>query len=273
MLNIFTIVQNGMPFIRNQIKLAEKLTIPYRWVFVEGPADPVNDTSWCNPFPKEYVGKSKDGSLVSVDGTHEALDNAVASKANIILITKATPWAGKTAMCNAALEVLDPGPLMQIDVDEFWTAQQMVDIHECLMPFTEVKKPITLRFDCRYWITDLHETVTPGNYGHYPYEWFRAWSRPTKSYFSTHEPPILDDGSRMVDCSGRKDLIFEHYAYTNEAAVAFKEKYYGYAGAVEKWQRMRKHADCGLVRDWLPWVRDDARFIKVGSVPVRPARD
>ena len=58
--------------------------------------------------------------------------------------------------------------------------------------------------------------------------------------------------------------MFEHYAYATGAQVRFKERYYGYRGAVDAWRRLQQQQQqpqsptlpCRL-REFLPWVSDD----------------
>ncbi len=54
-------------------------------------------------------------------------------------------------------------------------------------------------------------------------------------------------------------LIFDHYAYVYESQVRFKQRYYGYADAVDHWRKLQAHTDfpCKL-KDFLPWVTDNA---------------
>src|SRR5207344_3297476 len=55
--------------------------------------------------------------------------------------------------------------------------------------------------------------------------------------------------------------VFQHFAYATEAQVRFKESYYGYRGAVERWRALGEavRTASGPLRlaDYLPWVPDD----------------
>src|SRR5882724_7299244 len=88
---VFTIVLDGEPFIERHLPVFQELTIPWRWIVVEGAAGNTADTSWCQPQEPR----------LSVDGTHEYLEIAVLN-ANVLLICCST-WKNKTEMCNAAV--------------------------------------------------------------------------------------------------------------------------------------------------------------------------
>jgi hypothetical protein len=255
MLSLFTIIQNGVEFLPVHVENIRASGLDFKWVFVEGVALAVKDTSWCRDFPLEMCKTHPDGALGSVDGTHEQLMRLASTDPRFVLITNADAWNGKTAMCNAALTQLPRGPLMQVDADEVWTAQQFRDIHDMLDVLHAGR---AIRFRCEYWITDRHVIITRGTYGNHHGEWVRSWAWGGEP-FAAHEPPTIS-GYMTLDCFGRKDLVFKHYAYVTPQSVTFKEKYYGYAGAVAAWNNMRMNAIRGYVRDWLPWVKDDARF-------------
>jgi hypothetical protein len=48
---------------------------------------------------------------------------------------------------------------------------------------------------------------------------------------------------------------FDHLAYVIEQQVAFKEDYYGYAGALEGWQKLCLVSDKEVIPGlYLPWI-------------------
>jgi glycosyltransferase involved in cell wall biosynthesis len=72
-------------------------------------------------------------------------------------------------------------------------------------------------------------------------------------------------------------LVFTHHAYSLEGQVRFKESYYGYHNAVEKWRKLQQVRNLPVrLRDYLPWVKDhchadsmDRPTIGKGVAPVR----
>ena len=106
-------------------------------------------------------------------------------------------------------------------------------------------------------------------YGDNHYEWDRLWVINEKTKWLRHEPPTLD----MKGVTGYdKDLTvkagwgFRHYAYAYEEQLKFKEDYYGYVGAVDGWKRLQKETKFPVyLRDFFPWVKDDAQVIKIGE--------
>ena len=60
------------------------------------------------------------------------------------------------------------------------------------------------------------------------------------------------------------DLVFDHYAYADPDAVAFKERFYGYDGALDAWKRLNERRGPVDVRGVLPWVHESAISYEIG---------
>jgi hypothetical protein len=90
-------------------------------------------------------------------------------------------------------------------------------------------------------------------------------------HFTTHEPPMLVE--RLADGTKRNvasldifrhaeteaaGLVFDHFAYATREQAQFKESYYGYAGAVAKWEALQRATLPVRLRDYFDWVHDDA---------------
>lgn len=254
MLNVFTIVLDGMPMLPSIYASLVVLPFPWRWTIVEGVAANVNDTSWCKKIEPR----------LSNDGTTEFLDS-ISSHPNITIIRKELWEGGKTEQCNAALATFhEPGVLMQMDADEIWPGEAIIKVVEM---FKEDRYKKVAQFFCNYFVGPNICSVIPDSYGNNSYEWYRAWRFVPGDTFASHEPPIL----KSIGVPGRelvfdryetisKGMFFNHFSYTFERQVAFKEEYYGYAGAVESWKRLQKNQiwPCRL-KDFLPWVDDRAQ--------------
>lgn len=246
MLNIVTLAYAAMPWITHHYEQWSRLSIPWHWTIAYGRALPVRDTGWCKEPP------------VVDDGTLGYL-MALAAKDGRVTALAAKEWQGKTAMCNACLgSFADDGLVLQVDADELWTAEQ-VEAMAAMMERTP--QADSALFRCRYFVGPDRYTTTPDAYGNYTkYEWARLWRWTRRQLFIMHEPPRLE-GSRYFlphAATEAAGLVFDHMAYATREQVAFKEKYYGYAGAVAAWEKLQQaELPCRLA-DYLPWVKDGA---------------
>ena len=258
MINIFTLAFNCAADLRSQWAILSGLRAPFRWSIVEGYAQPIRCTSWCKPLGDRW---HKDGG--SIDGTREFLEEISGDpRVSVQLATR--PWRGKIEMVNLALEKLtDPGTLIEIDADEFWSVEQIGLIDLMLRRFP---KTGGLQFYCRMWVTERHVIYTQNCYGSRSYEWHRAWNYDGNQRFEDHEPPRLKGSDTFIarDITRTLGLVFDHRSYVRREQVELKRDYYGYRGAVEGWQRLRDSTEpVVLLRDYLPWVTDDAKAFAV----------
>lgn len=254
----FTLVLNGMPFLPEQFKIVPRMFD--KWYIIEGVANPVADTAWCKKLPDEF---HKNG--LSNDGTTEYLDSIKSDK--IVVIRSQTGfWNGKTEMCNAFMHEVEDAILMQIDMDEIWTEEVLID----LFKFCEInhKQFDGMIFKCKYFVgKDLiigSENCYSDNYS-YP-EWLRLWIIKNKTRFIRHEPPTIQGLTRYISKAYTKqqNWIFNHYAYALEEQLKLKEKYYGYTNAVSQWKRLQEVTEFPVnLRDYFSWVQDDSKVIKI----------
>ena len=230
----FTIVLDGEPFIERHLPVFQQLTIPWQWIVVEGAAGNTADTSWCQPQEPR----------LSVDGTHEYLRSVRHHQFKHIYKPR---WANKTMMCNTALEDIDePCVLMQIDADEIWRAQQLEMIVSLFVDDVELE---SIKFACRYFVGRGLMLQGEDCYGDYPYEWTRAWRFFPGDRFISHEPSILSGIHQKPQrpmtkkLSRELGLVFDHFPYFTEAQVAYKEKFYSYAGLLDQWRALQRNKD------------------------------
>lgn len=230
-LEIFTIVLNGMPFIKEHLPIFSRLKAPWRWHIVEGVALPEKCTGWCQPaLPADH------NNWRSNDGTSEYLDS-VASK-NVLIYRAPGPWHGKLDMCNAPLVNISKGAVLhEIDVDEFWTPEQLETIYWL---FTSQGAGRGWYY-CDYYLgPDIHVTnrARPGNAT--DHAWIRT-HRYAGQPWQAHEPPAIPFEGREAkhDETYGHFLEFKHFAYATEAQVRFKENYYRYANAVAQWRALQ----------------------------------
>lgn len=246
-LHIITIVLDGMPFIKRHIGVFNSLKIPWQWHIVEGAASNTNCTSWCKPQPGR----------LSKDGTTEYLDQ-IAAHPNVHLYRNQL-WDGKVSMCNAPLkDITEECVLLEVDCDEFWTAQQLEALVEM---FDKDRSKNYAMFWCRYFFGPHLVMESRNCYANNPdQDWKRAWRFNPGDKFNSHEPPHLSSESkpflhRETEACG---LVFDHHGYVLKEQVQFKEKFYGYKDAVKHWEKLQE-VKCGSVKlsDFLPWVRPE----------------
>lgn len=251
MILAFCIVLDGMPWVTHHIAAFNRLTVPWRLVFVEGVAKNVNCTKWCREIPPR----------LSKDGTTEYLRELAKHHPNVHHVPSIS-WEGKLAMVNHAMADFDsinphgPSIVMEIDSDELWEASQLATLHRVF----ETSNRNCAYFKCRYFVGPSIVTTTMDAYGNNPGEWLRCWKWTPGMRFESHEPPKIDGMVERSFSRGETEAlgcVFDHYAYCQESQIRFKESYYGYAGAVEQWKRLQQNKQWPVrLKDFLPWVDD-----------------
>jgi hypothetical protein len=138
-LRFFTIVLNGMPFLRYHLPMLQQLTVPWEWHIAEGLAELRHDTawsvrkrwSWRKPFRLQTTGwiphHLHDGGR-SIDGTSEYLDEITAldPRVKVFRTPRGKFWDGKREMVRAACADINTETILwQVDSDELWTVNQI----------------------------------------------------------------------------------------------------------------------------------------------------
>lgn len=249
MFHIVSIVLNGMPWIARHYDTFSKLEFPWRWVIVHGIADPVKDTSWVHGIPQ--------GETVPDDGTLPYLLKLASEDVRVTVIHR-DRWPGKTAMCNAALEVMThDGTLLQLDADEFWTAEQLRVMPTLFQMFPQAN---AAQFNARIWVGPRRFCCIPGQWANRDYEWNRFWRFTSGDRFIAHEPPNLHANEAIMNRSITMafGLVFDHYSYVLRSQVEWKAKYYSPRWSVEAWDRLQEMHGVVNLKEVLPFVDCDA---------------
>ncbi len=284
--HFFTIVLNGMPFIRHHIEVFRKLPVPWVWHIVEGVAELKHDTAWSVQHGGSVTSAlHREGR--SNDGTTEYLDELKRGFPDQVIIYRKPPgifWDGKLEMVSAPLEnIREECLLWEIDSDELWSCGQIERAHSLFMAHPE--KTAAYYF-CHYYVGPGLLVTSKDTYGNNSgYEWLRTWRVRPGVFWKSHEPPCLcgktPDG--IVEDLGKKNpflhgetesagLVFQHYAYATAAQLAFKEIYYGYRNAVESWRKLNALEEFpALLRNYFPWVTDNALVNTCRFLNVKPA--
>jgi hypothetical protein len=252
----FTIVLNGMPFIKRQATILPRVFD--EWHIIEGATLPLLDTAWCQNINNEFYSEDK----LSIDGTTEFIDS-IADGNKIFVHRKLDFYNGKTEMCNMIQDRMQDCILMQFDVDEIW---DVVTLNSVLSFAEENEGFDGMLFRCNYYVGPNLITHGDNSYGNNSGEWCRLWKINDKTEWVSHEPPrirgLTDFLSRKY--TDEKGWNFNHYAYILEDQVRFKENFYGYTDAVQSWKKLQLHNTYPVrLGDFLPWVRDSASVIKI----------
>ena len=281
--HFFTIVLNGEPFIRHHIEAFSTLPFRWHWHIVEGVAELVHDTAWSLPsggrIPEEF---HRNG--LSNDGTSAYLDELAARFPDQVTLYRkpdGTFWNGKLEMVNAPLaNIREECLLWQVDSDELWETTQIATMHTM---FAAQPGKTAAFFCCHFYVGQDLVTTTVNTYGNNTsYEWLRCWRYEPGDQWKAHEPPALmrperDTPDHFIDVGHLKPflhsetiaagLVFRHYAYALESQVAFKEKYYGYNGALNNWKTLQNQSDMPvMLRDFFPWVHDETQVNRLSVI-------
>lgn len=279
-ISFFTIVLNGKPFIQKHIETFRDLPLKWHWHIVEGVADLRHDTAWSLQNGARITDDMHRNGR-SNDGTSEYLDElALAFPRNITIYRKPEGefWDGKLEMVNAPLNnILEECLLWQIDADEIWTTDQLIQTHSL---FLNDNSKTAAYFTCRFFVGDDLIITSKDTYGNNSsYEWLRTWRFTPGDKWGAHEPPRLLRKGEMAepidvaainpilhDVTEENGLIFDHYAYVLESQLKFKESYYGYSNAVASWKKLQDVGNFPTkLRDYFPWVKDDALVDRISS--------
>ena len=238
-----------MPYIQRHLPIFQRLSGDWRWTIVEGAAMNNHCTKWCQTQEPR----------LSLDGTSAYLDSITDSRVTVI---KRPKWDGKVDMVNAALATFNQtGFLFQVDADEIWTVENI----EKAIGFLSGTTADCAEFQCRYFVGPDIVTIGKNSYGNNRGEWRRMWKYRPGDRFSRHEPPVLTGSNSVAPVYFKDHPYFDHYAYADEKAVAYKEKFYGYKDAVLHWRRLQANTEWPVrLKDFLPWVDGRATATKPG---------
>jgi radical SAM superfamily enzyme YgiQ (UPF0313 family) len=268
-LHFFTIVLNGMPFIKYHIKMLQSLPFDWTWHIVEGVAELNHDTGWSVITGGQVVDSFHRNGL-SKDGTSEYLDSLEKEFPNKVFIYRKKEglfWDGKVEMVNAPIENLpDKCLLWEVDVDELW---DVTGISNMVRMFEENPDKWGAFVYCYYFVGPKKFITTMDTWSTRPEDWLRVFRFHKGFRWAKHEPPTLVDGNG-IDLARRKNLTrdktlkrnvtFQHFAYALPEQVLFKETYYGYKDALECWKKLQQaNGEVVDVGQFLYWAQYGAK--------------
>jgi len=207
-MTIITLVLNGMAFLDYQLQEILKLWLSNRengtsrclnggavqWHIVEGLA--MGRANHRKPYSTESIPNKFHVKGLSSDGTTSWLDTVQQQYPELVYVHRrcdksGCAWRDKIQMLNYLMGAIQEETiLVEIDVDELWTAEQLLGIRNLLL--TEDGSRDCAYFDCHFMVGQRLLTLTPGGYGHsYNYEWLRAWRYRPGMFWLSHAPPVL----------------------------------------------------------------------------------
>ncbi len=270
--HFFTIVLNGMPFIEYHINILKNLPFNWHWHIIEGVADFKNDTAW-SLKNGAYISGSIHRKGLSNDGTTEYINELKKQfPLNITIYRKENGafWNGKLEMVNIPLtKINEECILWQIDVDEFWTAENIIKNREL---YISNPGKTSAFYTCNFFVGKNLVITSLDTYGNNTnYEWIRSWRFKPGDKWLAHEPPQLcrllnNEWKDLTEINPFRHyetqfygLQFQHFAYVIEKQLKFKETYYGYRNAVIQWEKLQKINNFPVkLKDYFEWVNDEA---------------
>ncbi|KAJ8602150.1 hypothetical protein CTAYLR_003498 [Chrysophaeum taylorii] len=267
---VWSLAFNGMPFVMHHHRVLAALEVRWEWHVVAGLAEGRADAK--RPYSRRDLSKFHD------DGTSAYLESIEDPR---VRVYRRATWVDKIAMANEALNHAAARGggggggtiIMQLDLDEVWTAAQIIMGMEVLNSSYECAF-----FDCHFLVGPDLETTS--GYGHsYSYEWLRMWRvDPRFARWDSHAPPVLEvrDSSgwrQLTRCASRDEtrrVVFAHHAYVRESQVEFKAAYYGYDGAISGWRALQNATRPVRVGDFLEWVARDFPDTMADTARVEP---
>lgn len=254
-LHIYTLALDAAKFLHRQLEVFKQINREWTWHVMEGVADNVKDTSWVAKIPPR----------LSRDGTTEWLNQAMVENPRIKVYRRQL-WPGKTAMVNAAISrIQEPCVLLQVDSDEFWTAEQI----EKMCSLYESGRYDRMRFYCRYFVGPDIVVTTTNTWSNRPGEWSRSWLFKPGMIAEKHEPPVLKGCGRRElnrDETLKLGLFFNHEAYMYADQIEFKERYYKYRGATDGWRRLQQNKIWPTkLKPFFNWVEDSVIVDKISK--------
>lgn len=281
--HFFTIVLNGEPYIRWHIEQLKQLPFPWVWHVVEGEAELIHDTAWCARNGGRIPLRKRTEWGLSVDGTTEYLSSIqglVGDNGRVRINRKCCGkrWQGKIEMVREPLKFInEPCLLWEIDADELWLAEQIVEVRQMFLDHPEKTAAL---FRCRYFVGKDLWITNVDCYGNYPTEWLRVWRYQPGDHWARHEPPELMRNGKDVGKlnpfthNETAGIEFQHFAYATEKQLAFKEVFYGYKGALRQWKKLQARRDFPvLLGEYFAWVKDDARVGRASECGILPLID
>lgn len=245
-LHIVQICLDGWPWLPLHIAEFEKLNLDWAYTIVHGAAANTGSTSWCQKQQPRF----------SRDGSSEFINSLIGHPCVTVIQRQWWP-GGKDQMFSTALTgCKEPGLLFMPDVDEIFTARQIVEI---VKMFDDNPEAMRAHFKCRYFLGPKIVSTSQNGYGNRVGEFLRAFRYSPEMALSRHEPPVLNGNKGLAitrEETEERGLVFDHFSWVTSEVVRTKCAFYGYPYGFAQWQKLQANTQWP-VRDlssFLPFV-------------------
>jgi hypothetical protein len=199
------------------------------------------------------VSESDDGTLTYLE--------MISKHPRVKVISKPLWRGGKLEMVNEAVaQITEPCVLLQVDSDEFYTAENVAKIVKLFSDYPQAERAY---FYCRFFVGLGVITTGKDCFGNKAGEWLRAFRFLPGRKFQSHEAPVFNGNQGQAltrDFMLSQGITFDHWAYVFEDNVAWKSAFYGYYGGVEKWKALQENKQWPVksLKQFLPWADSGA---------------
>jgi hypothetical protein len=243
--------------------MLKDLPYDWHWHIIEGVAALKYDTQWSLVNGGRIDDTLHENGL-SNDGTTEYLDlltRLFPDRVSVYRKEGGNFWEGKVEMCNSFIPDLpDKCLLWQIDVDEFWGLDSISRMRDMFINNPEKMGAFVY---CYYFVGPKKFVTTMNTWATMPEDWMRVFRFYKGLRWQRHEPPTLVDKNGVDwarkkvfkrDQTFKEGISFQHFAYSIQPQVYFKEVYYGYEDAVKLWKELQAIPGKVELSHYLPWV-------------------
>lgn len=283
-IHFFSLAFNGEPFVRHPIHVLRELPFPWHWHVVGGLAETEPARLSARPSGSSIGGKLSHPGLTA-DSTLSYLDRLAAQYPDRLTIYRppgGLSWPSRQRMFNAPLSSIDEECLLwRLDPGELWSVEQIIRARELFLACPE--KTAALYY-CHFFVGPKLVVTTRGTYGNPGRrEWLRTWRFSPGCQWTPEEQPRLCRRVQGQDMdlavinplwqaeTEAHNLVFQRFAWAVRSQAEFQEVCCGYDQAALHWQRLQDHRRFPvLLRDFFPWVSDQARVDRVKSLGIVP---
>ena len=261
--SFFTIVYNGMPFIKRHLDRFNQMPFPWHWHVIEGLSCVAGD-SGSNGHHARGGRPPKDAKgFLSADGTTEYLDE-LATLPNVTVYRNDKIWASKLDMVNRPLANIDyECVLWEVDVDEFYPSASMLELYNMFV--ANPKKTVAILPHIDFLGKTKYVIRNGDSWGSQNFP--RPWRYKPGYAWKSHEPPILINkrGQSLLKINPFRGaevghLGYHHYNYALPEQIKFKETYYGYKDLYEGWLKMQDMPGRVHVHDFFKFIDTEGVF-------------
>jgi ADP-heptose:LPS heptosyltransferase len=282
--HFFSFAFNGLPFVRHHISVFCQLPFPWHWHVVLGLAE-TEQAKLSNYLSAGHVGSQPCELGLTSDGTTAYMDRLARQHPNRLTIYRppmGAYWANQQQMFNAPLaNIHEECLLWRVDPEDLWSVEQIIRAHELFLAYPE---KTAFFYYCYFFVGPKLVVTTRKTYGNLSdREWLRTWRFSPGCQWTPDERPRLCQQvqGKAMDLAAiapfrqaeteAHNLVFQRFAWATKSQAAVQEACCGCVKAVQNWQRLQASKRFPvLLKDYFPWVSDQARVDRVKSLGISP---